>query len=211
MKNGLIVCTMLALFPCDWAFGQQPTSKSGESHKYRTLFTLAGGGGGFTVGLVAGLAAFDDAINSDRKVWTTAVLSAVGGAVGGYFLGRALDKRQKKTNVTWVPGEIEWSLMRSQSFLRDNESMDSWPGARLASFSGSFSAGHRLGIDQANAHVISSWDLNYLYLVSQLQRIDRAKGPTCSNGTGLPPSVSANRAPSANKASSGGVSRVWDR
>jgi hypothetical protein len=79
--------------------------------------------------------------------------------VGGYFLGRALDKRQKKTNVTWVPGEIEWSLMRSQSFLRDNESMDSWPGARLASFSGSFSAGHRLGIDQANPHVISSWDL----------------------------------------------------
>jgi hypothetical protein len=98
---------MLALFACGWAFGQQTAPQSGESHNYRTLFTLAGGGGGFTVGLVAGLAAFDDATNSDRKVWTTAALSAVGGAVGGYFLGRALDKRQKKPKVTWRSAEHE--------------------------------------------------------------------------------------------------------
>jgi hypothetical protein len=95
MKNRLIACSMLALLACSRAFGQQPAPRSGESHKYRTILTLAGGGGGFAVGLVAGLAAFDDAINSDRKVWTTAALSAVGGAVGGYFLGRPLDKRQR--------------------------------------------------------------------------------------------------------------------
>jgi len=34
------------------------------------------GGGGFVMGLIAGLAVFDDATNSDRKVWTTALLSA---------------------------------------------------------------------------------------------------------------------------------------
>ena len=38
-----------------------------ESHKYRTIFTLAVGKW-LRVGLVAGLAAFDDATNSDRKV-----------------------------------------------------------------------------------------------------------------------------------------------
>ena len=53
------------------AFGQQSSRPSGESHKYRTIVTLAGGGGGFAAGLFAGLAVFDDATNSDRKVWTT--------------------------------------------------------------------------------------------------------------------------------------------
>jgi hypothetical protein len=92
MRTRLIVWSMLPFFVCGWAFAQQATPKSGESHKYRTILTLAGGGGGFALGLVGGLAAFDDATSSDRKVWATAVISAVGGAVGGYFLGRALDK-----------------------------------------------------------------------------------------------------------------------
>jgi hypothetical protein len=175
MKNRLVVCSMLALLACGWAFGQQPAPQSGESHKYRTILTLAGGGGGFAVGLVAGLAAFDDAINSDRKVWTTAALSAVGGAVGGYFLGRALDKRQKKPKVTWTPDELERSLLRAQwSALRANESPGSWPGARLANFADGLLAGRRVGIGQANQHPASSWDLSYLYLVSQLRRIERA-------------------------------------
>jgi hypothetical protein len=85
-----------------------------QRHKYRTVFAVAGGGGGFALGAVGGLAAFDDATNSDRKVWTTAVFSAVGGAVGGYFLGRAFDRRTKKTKVVWVPEEIKRSLISSQ-------------------------------------------------------------------------------------------------
>ena len=175
MKNRLIVCTMLGLLACGWAFGQPPAPQGGESHKYRTILTLAGRGGGFAVGLVAGLAAFDDAINSDRKVWTTAALSAVGGAVGGYFLGRALDKRQKKTNVTWRPAELERGLMRSQwSTLRANEPPGSWPGARLVDFPDGLLAGRRVGMDQASQHPALSWDLSYLYLVSQLRRIERA-------------------------------------
>jgi membrane associated rhomboid family serine protease len=65
-----------------------------QSTTHRKLFTIAGAGGGFTVGLFTGLAKFDDAINSDRKVWTAAIAGGAGGAVGGYFLGRALDKRR---------------------------------------------------------------------------------------------------------------------
>lgn len=43
-------------------------------------WTAAGAGAGFGVGLWAGLTAFDEAIDSDRKVWTSAI---VGAAVGG--------------------------------------------------------------------------------------------------------------------------------
>ena len=52
-------------------------------------WTIGGAGAGFGVGLWAGLSAFDDAINSDRKVWTSAVVGAAVGAVGGYLIGKS--------------------------------------------------------------------------------------------------------------------------
>ena len=87
--------------------------KTGESHKYRTIFTLAGAGGGFTVGVFAGLAKFDDAINSDRKVWTTAIVGAGGGAVGGYFLGRILDKRRDRADLRSPQRRVQVSPLLS--------------------------------------------------------------------------------------------------
>ena len=127
------------------------------------------------MGLGAGIAAFDDAINSDRKVWTTAALSAVGGAVGGYFLGRALDKRTKKTNVTWLSDQLEKSLIRSQgSALRADGSPDSCQAAIPAGFADGLLAGRRVGLDNANQQLSPFWDVNSLYLVSQLRRIERA-------------------------------------
>jgi hypothetical protein len=167
-----IVCSVVALFTCGWAFGQQPAPKSGESHKYRTIFTLAGGGGGFAVGAFAGLAAFDDAINSDRKVWTTAALSAVGGAVGGYFLGRALDKRHKKIHGTWKPNELDRSLARSQwPALCANEARNTGQAEDLRILQGSRQAIGSGSIHQTNPSA-SCLDHNYLYLVSSIRRME---------------------------------------
>ena len=59
---------------------------SGGNHA--VVWTAVGAGGGFGVGLVAGLAAFDDAINSDRKVWTSAIVGAAVGGTLGYLIGR---------------------------------------------------------------------------------------------------------------------------
>jgi hypothetical protein len=110
MKRKLVlpVC-MLALLAASSGFAQQSAPKS-ESSKYRTIFTLAGAGGGFVLGLGAGLAAFDDAVNSSRKVGTTAIIAGVGGGIGGYFLGRALDKHKAKTGWRYIPDQLDRSL-----------------------------------------------------------------------------------------------------
>ena len=63
-----------------------------DRSRARVLWTVAGGSAGFGFGLWAGLTAFDDALNSDRKVWTSAVVGAGIGAVAGYLIGRARDR-----------------------------------------------------------------------------------------------------------------------
>src|SRR5262249_14201949 len=99
-----ILCSVLLVFFAGNEVHSQVPAAKAESHKYRTVFTLVGGGGGFALGVFAGLAAFDDSVNSDRKVWTAALVSAAGGAVGGYFIGRSIDKRNwKRGSITSPP------------------------------------------------------------------------------------------------------------
>jgi len=52
------------------------------------LWTSVGAGAGFGIGLFAGLTAFDDAINSDRKVWTSAIVGAAAAGTLAYLLTR---------------------------------------------------------------------------------------------------------------------------
>jgi 4-amino-4-deoxy-L-arabinose transferase-like glycosyltransferase len=64
----------------------QPSSQPRKSHV--VVWTAVGAGAGFALGTVAGLGMFDDAINSDRKVWTTAIVSAAAGGVVALLLSR---------------------------------------------------------------------------------------------------------------------------
>lgn len=66
------------------------------------LWTVAGAGAGFGVGLWAGLSAFDDAVNSDRKVWTSAIVSGGIGAVAGYLIGRSRTNHSHPSTTTSV-------------------------------------------------------------------------------------------------------------
>lgn len=62
----------------------------------RPLWTFVGIGAGFGAGLWAGLTGFDDSINSDRKVWTSAIAGAAAGGVLGYLIDR---KRAKSPST----------------------------------------------------------------------------------------------------------------
>jgi len=67
----------------------QETVKKKKSHKW---LIPVGIGAGFAIGILAGLQAFDESINSDQKVWTTAILSAAAGGVAGWAVAHHLDK-----------------------------------------------------------------------------------------------------------------------
>ena len=64
-----------------------PSTKASSSTK-RVVWTLVGIGAGFGAGLLIGLHAFDDSINSDQKVWTSALVGAAAGGLAGGLLSR---------------------------------------------------------------------------------------------------------------------------
>jgi hypothetical protein len=97
----VIASCILLFFSFNFAFAQQANTGKSSSHKYRTLLTIVGGAGGVVVGLLMSLSVFDDAINSERKGNITMALTGTGGAVGGYFLGRMIDKN--KTAAKAIP------------------------------------------------------------------------------------------------------------
>lgn len=66
------------------------------------LWIISGAGAGFGIGLWAGLSAFDDAVNSGRKVWTSAIVGAGVGAVAGYLIGRARTDRNRPSTAARV-------------------------------------------------------------------------------------------------------------
>ena len=63
-----------------------PQGQTGTSTGKRVVWTLIGAGIGFGAGLMFGLRQFDDAIDSDRKVWTSALVGAGAGGVAGALL-----------------------------------------------------------------------------------------------------------------------------
>jgi hypothetical protein len=85
IAGALLIGTLCSSAPA----AAQTVSGDADLRRNRTaLWTVVGAAAGFGVGIWAGLHAFDDAIDSDRKVWTTAILSAAGGGVAGFLIGR---------------------------------------------------------------------------------------------------------------------------
>jgi hypothetical protein len=91
MYRTTVVALLLALGSPEVAHAQ---------HRTEVIWTISGGSVGFGVGLWAGLTAFDDAVDSDRKVWTTAIVGAGVGAVAGYLIGRARTARSRAVRST---------------------------------------------------------------------------------------------------------------
>jgi hypothetical protein len=89
----LLVASLIGVGPA--AADQQGRSPAPRqtSSKGRWIGLAAGAGAGFAAGVWFGLSRFDDSINSDRKVWTSAIVGAAAGGLGGFFLGKSFDRR----------------------------------------------------------------------------------------------------------------------
>jgi len=76
----------------------------------RVIWTAIGAGAGFAAGVFIGLNKFDDALYSDRKVWTAAIVGAAAGGVAGALLSRNVgrDTPLKVHQATDVP-KVTWS------------------------------------------------------------------------------------------------------
>ena len=70
----------------------RPTKAAATSGSKRVLWTVVGIGAGFGAGLLIGLNAFDDAIDSDRKVWTSALVGAAAGGLTGNLVGKNIGR-----------------------------------------------------------------------------------------------------------------------
>jgi hypothetical protein len=85
---------------------------------FRPVWTAIGAGAGFGLGVWAGLTHFDDAVNSDRKVWTTAIVSAAAGGVLGFLVDRRRARGPANPSATVTalrPGEWRRHIYGSPS------------------------------------------------------------------------------------------------
>jgi hypothetical protein len=88
-KIGIHLCILTVIFVTS-PFGDHVLSadnSQGTSHKHKWLIPV-GAAAGFGVGLLIGFQEFDEAINSDQKIWTTAIAGGVIGGVVGWLLSR---------------------------------------------------------------------------------------------------------------------------
>jgi hypothetical protein len=107
---------------------QAPASAKARSTTRRVLWTIVGAGAGFAAGVFLGLNQFDDAINSDRKVWTTAIVGAVGGGVAGALISRNVGRgpsvrtrRPASSNLGAL--DVSWSAAVPAAPASDDEGL----------------------------------------------------------------------------------------
>jgi hypothetical protein len=98
VSRAIVAALILALSPAGVGAQNAPGRNRGP-----VLWAVAGAGAGFGIGTWVGLSVFDDAVNSDRKVWTSAIVGASVGGVAGYLIGRARrDRARPSTSTTAV-------------------------------------------------------------------------------------------------------------
>jgi hypothetical protein len=159
----LLSVLLLVALGIGTAHADPGSSRSGRTHstKARWIGVLAGTAAGFAAGLTFGLARFDDDIDSERKVWTSAVAIGAGGGVAGYFVGAAIDRRSRSQTretrelpLSALPAS-SMSLLRRRSYVVSGFSRTN-PGAGLSrtdmvSRRGPAEAGHYDCLSQVSA------------------------------------------------------------
>jgi hypothetical protein len=101
LRRELIVVLMaLVIFwaaPVAAASGDERTQNAPKANSgtgKRVMWTIIGAAAGFGAGVYFGLNQFDDAVNSDQKVWMSALAFAAAGGVTANLLSRNVGSAQ---------------------------------------------------------------------------------------------------------------------
>ena len=102
---GLMALLLYTPLAADTGVTAAPSSPRASSTTKRVVWTRVGIGAGFAAGVYIGLSAFDDSINSDRKVWTSAIVGAAAGGLTAGRLSRNVGRgpREKSTGASSMP------------------------------------------------------------------------------------------------------------
>lgn len=86
-----------------------PPAPRASSTTTRVAWTLVGIGAGFAAGLFIGLNAFDDSVNSDRKVWTSAIVGAAAGGLAGGLISHSVGRapQVKRASARSLPAQLQ--------------------------------------------------------------------------------------------------------
>ena len=100
-----------------------PSAPRASSTTTRVAWTLVGIGAGFAAGLFVGLTAFDDSTNSDRKVWTSAIVGAAAGGLAGGLISRNVGRapQVKSTGARRLPAEPQAAPWPTAGFSRSDD------------------------------------------------------------------------------------------
>ena len=100
---GMLVCLLTSFFPSRTCAASKdtptttttnnPTNPPEKPKKKHRWLIPVGAAAGFGAGLLVGFAAFDEAINSEQKIWTTAILMSIGGGLGGWAIAHHWDSQ----------------------------------------------------------------------------------------------------------------------
>jgi hypothetical protein len=117
MRRLMSFLILVSVFAEGAAFAQT-TSQSARraSTTKRVVWTIVGAGAGFGAGLFLGLNKFDDSINSDRKVWTSAIVGAAAGGLAGGLLSA---NRKREASAIGAGNTFSGSRSRIPQTLAD--------------------------------------------------------------------------------------------
>ena len=125
--SAVVIALLLAAVPVAADPGREQNSQRSDqssrsvqtgrsSTTKRVLWTVVGAGAGFAAGVFIGLNKFDDALYSDRKVWTSAIVGAAAGGVAGALLSRTIGRSVPVTRAvnpapagTARPIDVSWA------------------------------------------------------------------------------------------------------
>lgn len=104
MKICLLIITLIFAGPMalDSATPQSTEIPQRKSHKW---LIPVGAGVGFGLGLLIGFRAYDESINSDQKIWTSAIVGGAIGGMGGWVASSRMDHGSHR--VVWPVQDID--------------------------------------------------------------------------------------------------------